>query len=177
MLSLTLMVFVFRLKSGTKTCYFKKYRVPLDVTTTSPFANLPLDMGLVVTFSPSRNWLDPRMKPVTALSCSTFQRSIVGMPLGASFFLADAADVGIFVVGTEVPALNMDPSDMVADVSLVVVFAALDARGLGLDIFGCGVFLSLSSPNPKIEDRDIVTRGEACSADFIAFSAAIFFAF
>jgi hypothetical protein len=144
--------------------------VPLDVTTTSPFAKLPLDMGLVVTFSPSRNSLDPLIKPVTALSCPIFQRSIVGTPLGASFFV-DAADVDILVAGTEDPVLNiMESNDMVGDVLLVIAFTGLVAGGFTLGIFaGEVVFFPPSSPNPNnIEESDIVTPGEAFSADFSA---------
>lgn len=115
------------------------------------------------------------MNPVMDLSLPTFHRSMVGTPLGASFFVMGADTFGAACVvdfpGSPVP--NMAPSDMVGDELIGTTLAGFDCfvddlpAGLG----ACFVDAFVSSSNPKMEESEMVTPGRAFSTALKAFSA------
>jgi hypothetical protein len=86
--------------------YFRKYLLPLFVTTTSPAEILPLAMGLVVTCSPSAKVGEPLMNPVMDLSPFSRQRPIEGTPCGAP-------DEDFSVFESSSPKPNMPASENV----------------------------------------------------------------
>mmetsp|Transcript_20680 Transcript_20680/g.38673 ORF Transcript_20680/g.38673 Transcript_20680/m.38673 type:complete len:88 (-) Transcript_20680:129-392(-) len=77
----------------------------------------PLEMGLVVTLSPSLKRLDPLTMPVIALSLPFFHCSIVGTPRGAVLDLATGSG-DVFAAVFPLPGLSKlknDPNERVGD--------------------------------------------------------------
>lgn len=63
------------------------------MVTTLPDSKAPDAIGDVVTFSPSSNWLEPVILPVTELSRFFVQRLRVGTPRGAFVAVGTGTDL------------------------------------------------------------------------------------